>query len=228
MAPVNQSAEAYAQLRAAVLGLELVPGERLSERGLETMFSVSRTPARAALLRLEAEGLVRRQGRGWIVAPIDLQEIGAVAEFRQAVESAAVRLAVERAAAPDLEALAEFLDAARPVFDEAEGIRAGRDFHTELAQLSQNSFMVEAIQGAMARLERTRWLEVRTPAARQQAWAEHRTILEAVIERDADKAQRLVVAHIRDTNERLVTSLAGQRRRLRAQGLIVQLDEAAR
>ncbi len=36
---------------------------------------VSRTSVRTALFRLEAEGLVAREGRGWIVPPIDLVEI---------------------------------------------------------------------------------------------------------------------------------------------------------
>ena len=87
----------YTVLRSAILALELMPGEGLSERGLESMLNASRTPIRAALMRLANEGLTQRSGRGWQVSPIDLAEVRAVMEYREALVSAAVRLAVARA-----------------------------------------------------------------------------------------------------------------------------------
>ena len=46
----TQTARLYQQVRAAILSLEIAPGERLSERGLEARFGASRTPAHAALM----------------------------------------------------------------------------------------------------------------------------------------------------------------------------------
>jgi len=224
----SQTVQLYDRLRAAILSLELVPGERLTERGLEASFDASRTPVRAALGRLDAEGLVQRDGRGWIVSPIDLAEIGALAELREAVEGAAVRLAVQRATDADINAVAALLDAARPAnnmnADEEQGVRAGGDFHVELAALAGNPVMVDAVRGAMTRLARTRWLEVRTPAAREQAWQEHRAVLDALTARDADTAARLLTGHIRGTNERLLVALNADSRRLRGHGLAIVPD----
>jgi DNA-binding GntR family transcriptional regulator len=255
--PASQTEQLYDRLRAAILSLELAPGERLTERGLEAGFAASRTPVRAALGRLDAEGLVQRDGRGWIVSPIDLAEIGALAELREAVEGAAVRLAVQRASAADIAAVAALLDAARPADnpaangaaaaaaaandtataigtiaaaasaaatadDDAEqGLRAGGDFHVELTRLSGNPAMVDTVRGAMTRLARTRWLEVRTAAARDQAWREHRAVLDALTAGDADTAARLLTDHIRGTNDRLLTALAADSRRLRGHGLAI-------
>lgn len=299
---VSQTEQLYDRLRAAILSLDLAPGERLTERGLEAAFDASRTPVRAALGRLDGEGLVQRDGRGWIVSPIDLAEIGALAELREAVEGAAVRLAVQRAADADIAALAAQLDAARPVApaaaahrpaagaadaglpvepvassrpstvtdavrpavdsraaaeldpgagfaagaetgpsdaelhpaaglpaarqvsDAEQGVRAGGDFHEHLARLSGNPAMVDTVRGALTRLARTRWLEVRTPAARDQAWQEHRAVLEALAARDADTAARLLTGHIRGTNERLLAALAADSRRLRGHGLAIRPD----
>ena len=217
----SQTMQLYVRLRAAILALDIAPGERLTERGLEFSFNASRTPARAALARLETEGLVRRDGRGWMVAPIDLTEIQALAELRAAVESAAVRLAVERAPLRDVATLSELFRSARPAEDEEEGVQAGSDFHTELARLSGNALMVDAIRGAMTRLARTRWLEVRTPEAREQARQEHADILDAISARDADAAARLVALHIMSTNRRLLTALKTDHRRLRGRGLSI-------
>lgn len=228
MAEALQTLQIYERMRAAILALDLAPGERLTERGLEASFEASRTPARAALMRLETEGLVQRVGRGWIVAPIDLSEIRALAELREAVEAAAVRLTVGRASDADIAAVMELLQAAQPSRSACEagaegeaGLRAGTDFHVELARLSANAFMTDAVGASMVRLARTRWLEIRTPQARETAWSEHRAILAAVMARDADTAARLLVEHVHGTNERLLASLAADHRPLRGRGLAI-------
>jgi DNA-binding GntR family transcriptional regulator len=217
----SQTTSIYERLRVAILELDLSPGERLTERGLESSLDVSRTPVRAALLRLDSEGLVQRSGRGWIVAPIDLGEIEAVSEYREAVEAAAARLACVRATDPDLEALSALLHSFAPDASGEEGHRMGTDFHTELARLSENPFLVRAVQDAMTRLSRTRWLEVRTPATREQAWREHLAVLDALQARDPDQAATRIVTHLQATRERLLTSLHTDRRHLRAHGLAI-------
>lgn len=209
----------YARLRAAILGLEFVPGERLSERGLEEFLAASRTPIRAALVRLENEGLTGRVGRGWQVTPIDLAEVRAVMEHREVVEAGAVALATERATDEQLEALRAL--AAAPADDEQAGLRDGADFHVALAGLSRNVFLAEATAGALTRLARTRWLEVRTAASREQARREHLQILDAVLARDAPRAVGLVTAHGRGTRDRLLGHLAEERLRLRGRGFAI-------
>jgi DNA-binding GntR family transcriptional regulator len=224
MANAAQSTQLYDRLRAAILALDLAPGATLTERGLESLFDASRTPARAALTRLETEGLVQREGRGWIVAPIDLGEIQALAELREAIESAAVRLSIERASDQDIDDVSARLSTSRPAFDEEEGVRAGGDFHVQLAELSGNPFMVDAVRGAMTRLARTRWLEVRSPQSREKAWDEHAAILAAVRTRNPDLAATLIAEHIRGTNERLLSFLSAEHRRLRGSGLAIVSD----
>lgn len=221
---------AYGALRAAILSFELTPGERLSERGLEAVAGGSRTPVRAALMRLAADGLVQRSGRGWQVAPIDLAEVRAVMEYREALETAATRLAVERASADELDAL-RLLAAAGD--DEAGGagdtdadaeerrLQGGADFHVALAGLSRNPFLAEGMSQVLTRLLRVRWLSARTAASRDQARDEHLDIVDAVAAHDAERAVALVTAHSRGTRDRLLGFLADERRRLRGSGIAV-------
>jgi DNA-binding GntR family transcriptional regulator len=216
----------HTALRDAILGLELGPGERLSERALETRFRLSRTPVRAALLRLEGEELVRRDGRGWIVAPIDLGELTALAEFREPLECAAVRLACTRAELADLDGLATMMDECGPDRPREDWHRVGTDFHVELARLSGNPFFAKAIAGAMTRLARARWLELRSDESREVAFEEHRRILNAIRSNDPDAAAREAAAHIRATRDRLLASLAADRRGLRARGFAIVGDAA--
>jgi DNA-binding GntR family transcriptional regulator len=209
----------HARLRDAILSLELAPGQALSERGLAPTFGGSRTPIRAALMRLESEGLVRRDGRGWLVAPIDLDELAALAEYREILETAIVRLAVERASDSDLIALADLVSADGAQTSPDDSVGTGTSFHGELAVLSANEFLVTALQGTLTRLHRTRWLEVRSAESRDRAHREHQNIVGALRARDSIGAELAIVAHLRGTRERLLQSLASTRQQLRARGI---------
>jgi DNA-binding GntR family transcriptional regulator len=218
---IDDEDSAYGRLRTAILSLELVPGERISERGLESLLGGSRTPIRAALMRLENEGLTQREGRGWKVTPIDLAEVRAVTEYREAVEVAAVRLAVERADDEELGALRALAEAHRDCDDEEIGLRDFSDFHLALVRLSRNQFLADGMAGALTRLSRTRWLGVRTPQSRSAARDAHLEIVAAIKARDADQAAALAVAHNRDTRDRLLAYLSEERRHLRGRGFSI-------
>jgi DNA-binding GntR family transcriptional regulator len=219
--PLSQTAQLYDNLRGAILTLEIAPGERISERGLEARFHASRTPVRAALSRLEREGLILHEGRSWTVTPIDIDEIQALAELRGVLEPAAARMAVARAADSSLAEVRAHLDALRPTPDQQAGIRMGSTFHLDLAAQGGNRFVTDAIADALTRLERTRWIEVRTPEARDAAWQEHSDIIDAIVTRDADRAADLLAAHVAGTNERLMSFLDQERRRLRGAGMAI-------
>jgi DNA-binding GntR family transcriptional regulator len=208
----------HRRLREAILSLDLAPGERLSERGLEPEFGASRTPIRAALMRLESEGLVRRDDRGWRVAPIDLDEIRGLYEFREILETASARLASDRATPEDLEALAELAGSTAADETPEHSIDSGTSFHLELARLSGNAFLISAMEGVLTRLYRTRWAEVQSAESRERAHREHTAIAEALLAADADGAELATLSHLRGTGERLITSLGESRQRLRASG----------
>jgi DNA-binding GntR family transcriptional regulator len=218
---MSQMLQIHDQLREMILSLDLGPGERLTERWLERRFAGSRTPIRAALARLEGEELVRRDGRNWVVAPIDLGELESLSEFREPLETTAVRLACSRASEADLAAIEEMLDACQSGAPREEWHRVGTEFHVEIARLSGNPFIVKAIESVMARLSRARWLEVWTEPSREQAWAEHRRILDSIRRNQPDEAAGLAAEHIRDTRNRLLRSLNDDRRGLRARGFAV-------
>ncbi|MCA0034673.1 GntR family transcriptional regulator [Mesorhizobium sp. B263B2A] len=218
---MSQMQNVERRLREMILGLEVGPGERLTERWIEGRFGASRTPVRAALLRLETEGLVSRDGRGWTVSPINLAELEQIAVYREAVEVAALRLTCTHVDGNAIDVIEAMLDSCDESTPREEWHRVGMDFHIELARLSGNEFLFRAVRDAMTRLSRARWLEVRDEAALGRAWAEHRAILEAARLGDADEAARRLSAHIVGSRDRLVTSLANDRRGLRARGFAV-------
>jgi DNA-binding GntR family transcriptional regulator len=219
--PMPQMQDIQEKLREMILSLELGPGERLSERWLEAKFEGSRTPVRAALIRLEGEGLVRREGRNWAVSPIDLGEIEALYEFREPLEAAAIRLACQRADADDIDGLEALLASCGPGAPREYWHRVATEFHVGLARLSGNPFVLRAIEDIMTRLSRPRWLEVWTEPPRDHAWADHRRILDAIRRKAPDKAVEEAIAHIHDTRDRLTRSLREDKRGLKARGFAV-------
>ncbi|ESR23763.1 GntR family transcriptional regulator [Lutibaculum baratangense] len=87
--PDAKRAYAESRLRDAIIWCELEPGGKVSELQLMQLFSLKRAGVRAALLRLEGEGLVEAVPRhGWRVRPISGAYLGEVVAARRALEAA--------------------------------------------------------------------------------------------------------------------------------------------
>jgi DNA-binding GntR family transcriptional regulator len=215
---MTQAEEVEARLREMILEMELGPGERLTERWAEAQLGASRTPVRAALLRLEADGLVSREGRGWKVAPLDIEEIAQLYTFREVLEVAAVRLAAENPDLKELMALETVLNACDTEANIAEVQRIGTEFHVRFAVWSGNDFIRRGIVDAMTLLSRARYLDT---DAEREGWSEHRAILAAVRQGDADTGAALMRDHIRASRDRLLKILSESSRTLRARGIVV-------
>ncbi|WP_299361656.1 GntR family transcriptional regulator [uncultured Paracoccus sp.] len=199
----------YSQIRDDIMSMAVAPGERLSERILESKYGGSRTPVRAALSRLEVDGLVQRDARGWAVTPLSFQEMERAFEFRGAVERGAVALACSRASGEQIDAIEEMVVSVAMDMSHDEWHRAGRDFHVELARLSCNAFFVRAIEDVMTRLGRVRWLEIRTEAGRARTVTEHCHILSLVRRGDADAAIKAISDHAGSAQKRHAEALMG-------------------
>jgi DNA-binding GntR family transcriptional regulator len=199
---MSQMTLIYEQLRDAVLSLDMAPGERFSERSLEGRFHASRTPIRAALARLETDGLVARDDRGWVVTPISLAELEQAVEFRQMIEVEVVKLACLRARGSDIDLIEEILASCTPDSPRSDWHRVGSDFHVQLARLTGNDFYVRAMHDLMVRLSRARWLEVWTEEGRDRSWSEHRTVLKHIRAKNVEGAVNAVAKHIEGIRSR--------------------------
>lgn len=199
-----QTQEAYRRLRQMILSLELPPGEPLVERKLEERLSVSRTPIRAALVLLAREGLVRREGRTYRVAPLDWDELEEAFAFRKVLETTAVRMAAIQK--PQAEEAARVLDVLGADLDPEAELSKATDFHLELARLSGNRFLVEALSIVLSRIYRVRFLEVMTPEGRSQARRDHQRLLELVRQGQGEEAAALIEGHLERSRKRMLES----------------------
>ncbi|MDP3225057.1 MAG: GntR family transcriptional regulator, partial [Rubrivivax sp.] len=92
-----QTVRAQLRLRELVVSGEIAAGERITELALVDKLGMSRTPIRAALVRLQDEGLLQAlPGGGFVVRAFTAADIHDAIELRGTLEGLAVRLAAER------------------------------------------------------------------------------------------------------------------------------------
>ncbi|WP_249021838.1 MULTISPECIES: GntR family transcriptional regulator [Kluyvera] len=215
---MSQASEVENQLRKLILSMELGPGERLTERWAEATFNASRTPVRAALQKLESEGLVRRDGLRWLVAPIDVAEVEQLCIYREVLEVAALKLAASQMTEEQLNGLENLLKTKTTDVSEEVMEDAGTRFHLQLARLCQNAFIFEGVSDALRRLSRARWLD---KAPSNPAWEDHQEIIAALRSRETEKAAELLAVHLSESRLRLLEAINSSKRSLRARGIAI-------
>jgi DNA-binding GntR family transcriptional regulator len=196
-----------ATLRRAILQGVLSPGERLRQETLAAELGVSRIPLRDAFRRLEAEGLIRIDGRrGASVASLTIEDVAELYEMRRLLEVHCIRLAIrnltdERAAA--LLAAASEMDVTA-----GHGLSHGvRGFYAELYGESRRPRMVSEILQLRHELHRYHALKdvPIDPAI-------HARIVDCIRTRDAEGAARTLRGHLRRMRDDLVGSLRREAR----------------
>lgn len=217
--PGDRQAAAYADLRSRILELDLLPGEIVSERELEGILQVSRSPIREALMMLERDGLVIRLRRGYRIAPIDIDEFLEVFEYREVIEAAAARNACLLASDEDLAALDTIMRVPLSESVPADWYHLSTTFHVRLAELSGNRFFVSGINDALTRIARVRWMHSNNAERRVQGHQAHLRILEPLLARDPDGTAQATADHVRQVRDDLVTFLRSTERALRGKGI---------
>ncbi|KEO52609.1 GntR family transcriptional regulator [Thioclava pacifica] len=216
----NRTDEVLGRIRADILSLTLAPGEPVTERFLESHYDVSRTPIRQALATLANEGLVERDSRSWIVAPFNMPLLREVFEFREEIEAVVVRLVCERASAEELNALQATVDRGLEPMTPESWLGAGLDIHVELAALTRNRFLTEAVRDCVARAARARWLLASNAEDRKVAHHEHSEIIALIRKGDAAKAEAALRAHTRAVRDQIIRAIEDARRILGARSFV--------
>jgi DNA-binding GntR family transcriptional regulator len=192
--------EVRTKLRSMILASELKPGQRLVEEDLCEALGVGRTPVREGLLLLQGEGYLARE-RGWVVQDIDRSKVHAIFESRAAIEGATARLAarrIARSACDELMAMVETMEppiaATRPELN-----RINTRFHKVIVDAADNTLLAEFHE----RTQFYYWM-LRVPVifGEQELKAtneQHRLIVQALIDRDEDAADRAARRHVEAT-----------------------------
>ncbi|MEV7995881.1 GntR family transcriptional regulator [Streptomyces sp. NPDC086077] len=190
----------YTHVKQGVLDRRYEGGTLLTEGELADAVGVSRTPVREALLRLEAEGLIKLYPKkGALVLPVSAQEIADVVETRLLVEEHAARKAVP---APGglivrLEELLEQQREQAAAGDLAAAAVTDRSFHAEIVRSGGNEILSRLYDQLRDRQLRMGVAVMHShPDRIAKTLAEHQHILDALRSGDPDAAVDVVHRHI--------------------------------
>jgi GntR family transcriptional regulator, vanillate catabolism transcriptional regulator len=205
---------AQLQLREMILSGELEAGARIAELSLVDRLGVSRTPIRAALMRLEQEGLLEALPHGgFAVRTFSEREVAEAIELRGMVEGLAARLAAERGASPLV------LSEAKQVLQEIDGlllqptlseedfssyVRLNQRFHNLLGELAGSTLLTREMDRAasspFASPSAFVVLQATSPKARDMlvvAQDQHWQVLQAIEQGEGARAESLMREHSR-------------------------------
>ncbi len=208
----SQVVKAQLRLREMVLAGELAGGVRIAELSIVEKLGVSRTPIRAALMRLEQEGLLEAlPNGGYAVRTFSEGDVSDAIELRGTIEGMSARLAAERGVAPVV--LAEARQCLRQIDDLLLEVALNDDafsryvvlnekFHGLLGELSGSPFMARELTRVaglpFASASAFVVVQANSPQARDMlvvAQDQHGQVLDAIENHEGSRAEAIMREH---------------------------------
>ncbi|MBB3594891.1 DNA-binding GntR family transcriptional regulator [Rhizobium sp. BK529] len=204
---------AYAQVLDLILSGRLQAGAVLQERKLADMLSISRTPVREALGRLETESLaMRRQGRMLVVADVSIETYMNLLDMRRILEVEVAARATSQLAADDAErvrgAIRWLLQL--PKITPADHWSVDDLVHGTIAEAAGNPMVAAAIRDLRRRTHI--FNTARMPHRLQPGGSEHMALIDAVAGGDAELSRRLMGKHLDNVRDAIIDFILGRRR----------------
>jgi DNA-binding GntR family transcriptional regulator len=187
-------------LENAIFSGDLKPGERLDEAEIASRFQASRTPVREAFKALEALGLVDiRQRQGVTVSTLSLPELIEMFHVMAALEGLCARFAARRATPAQKKALTKThadLAAALKADDSVRFYEINQQFHDQLYNASNTSYLAEQTRNLRKRVAPYRRYVTKQPGRMAATMPEHQRIIDAIHAADAGAAYEAAVDHV--------------------------------
>lgn len=211
------------RLQELITSERLEPGDRLpSERELAKQLGVSRTSVRQALASLRSLGLVDvRHGDGaYLMRPaaevvptltVEMLHVEAdhpmVWEAREAIEVHAARLAAGRRTAADLLAMGSATEAMGRAIDAGDdGTEADAALHRAIVVAAHNPLLEQLFMSMQEAIDRTSAASLSMPGRPPDSLRAHRAIVEAIGDRDAERAASEMTSHLRGSARAFISA----------------------
>lgn len=210
----SQGVKAQLRLREMILGGELASGMRITELAIVEKLGISRTPIRAALVRLEQEGLLEALSNGgYAVRTFSERDVSESIELRGTLEGLLARLAAERgvAASAQNEARSCLIEidtvlSQAALDDDAflHYVTLNQKFHNLVGEMAQSAVIARELDHVVnlpfASPSAFVVLQANSPRARDMfivAQNQHWQVLEAIVQREGARAEAIMREHSR-------------------------------
>lgn len=195
---LSQGAAAYEKLYAAIREGALQPGERVREEDIAARFSLSRTPIREALRKLEAEGIVQHKPRiGAVIRRLSHTEVVELYEMRAVLERTAAQLAAKHASPGEIDEMEDLNSAIAASIDAPmQAAAINQSFHRCIYLATRNRFLLDAarsLNNALMLLGPTTLADKeRITIVCQQ----HQDVIDAIRQGDVERAGACAEVHL--------------------------------
>jgi GntR family transcriptional regulator, rspAB operon transcriptional repressor len=200
------ASQIFSFIRNAIVTMELLPGQMISETALAQQFGVSRTPVREALIQLANIGFVEvLPQRGTYVSKFSIEKILEARFIREALEVAVVSHLTanissdERA---DIVASCEkILEDQKRAADQDDALafqNLDDDFHQTLAKFTQYNRVATFIEAEKAHMDRVRSLSLHVSGQYKRILSQHTAIIKAIKAGSVEKAAAAMSVHLKD------------------------------
>jgi DNA-binding GntR family transcriptional regulator len=202
--------EVIDRLRDAIVNGVFKSGEQLNQVQIAAQFGTSRGPVRAALSKLEEEGLVRNVPyHGTFVTVLDRKMAQDLYGLRAALEAYGAQLAASNCTAQDLahlESIVQDMQQAARVGDTDQVIQYDLMIHQYLIDLSGNALLQQAWSNIKVQVRRC--LSFRHHGYRnlEEIADSHLPLLDMLRRRDAEGAATVMMAHTLDASRNLMST----------------------
>lgn len=196
---------AYTKIKQKIITTELPPGSVINESELMDEFGLGRTPIREAIKRLQSENFVVISPRkGMFVANFAVTDLLQIFEVRIELESLAARLAVQRITdteLKDFQKLAKTYNKKANLTNKDILMRLDREFHSLIANATRNNFLIKELEKYYDLSLRIWYIALSGAQPEDIDITAHFDILDAIKNKEADRAGESMKAHIQNFHE---------------------------
>lgn len=202
----SYSSKIYTQLKEELINSTYPHNEFITEKEVAEKFGSSKTPARESLNQLCNEGFLEKiPYKGYLIKKFSYQELKQIFLFRQIIEVASIELAVKQASVADINFLWSLCDEV-DMMNEITDLKIYNDinqrFHMEIAKISKNTYLVDALFNIMNLMRRPLIIDLKVSSG-QVLLAPHKKLIEMIESKDVEGAKETIREHLNKAEKRI-------------------------
>lgn len=189
-------------VRDAIITMDLLPGQMISETSIATQFGVSRTPVREALIQLATIGFVEvLPQRGTYVTKFSMEKILESRFIREAIEVSVVSFLAENISEDIIVEAGKIIVEQKEAADDNDPLafqKLDDHFHRVLANHTKFARVAQIIEAEKAHMDRVRCLSLQEKDQFKRVLAQHTAIIKAIKSGVPEKAAKAMSIHLKD------------------------------
>ncbi|WP_052294528.1 GntR family transcriptional regulator [Arcobacter nitrofigilis] len=205
---INATKKAYDEILRRILTLELPPGTYISRNDIAEQLEISKTPIREALQLLEQDKLVKIFPQSkTLVSKINVDEIKKSNFLRVAIEAEVIKTMIEKYDREALKRLEANLKKQESVLEDYEKLfefdELDKEFHSIMFESVGQEELNDLLRSKMGHKKRANRLELPKNGKVKKLYEDHKSIYDAIKEKDKKKADECIRTHLSRTISRI-------------------------